>query len=56
MMSMMEKYTNNLEEIVEERTKLLQAEKAKTDALLYEMMPKYVQGSTELNSVSSDES
>ncbi|KAH3891200.1 hypothetical protein DPMN_015290 [Dreissena polymorpha] len=42
MMAMMEKYTNNLEEIVAERTEQLQDEKRKTDALLYRMLPKKV--------------
>ncbi|XP_053384831.1 atrial natriuretic peptide receptor 1-like [Mercenaria mercenaria] len=42
MIAMMEKYTNNLEEIVAERTEQLQEEKLKTDALLYRMLPKKV--------------
>ena len=42
MISMMETYANNLETIVDERTKLLIEEKRKTDELLYEMLPKYV--------------
>ena len=33
---------NNLEAIVDERTKMLIDEKRKTDELLYEMLPKYV--------------
>ncbi|XP_057309237.1 atrial natriuretic peptide receptor 1-like isoform X2 [Hydractinia symbiolongicarpus] len=42
MIAMMEKYTNNLEELVEERTEQLAAEKAKTDELLYKMLPQYI--------------
>ncbi|KYQ56875.1 Guanylate cyclase 32E [Trachymyrmex zeteki] len=38
----MEKYTNNLEALVNERTDQLTEEKKKTDALLYEMLPRYV--------------
>ncbi|XP_071034810.1 guanylate cyclase 32E-like [Parasteatoda tepidariorum] len=39
---MMEKYADNLEALVDERTNQLNEEKKKTDALLYEMLPKYV--------------
>ncbi|XP_076654351.1 guanylate cyclase 32E [Halictus rubicundus] len=42
MMAMMEKYANNLEVLVDERTDQLTEEKKKTDALLYEMLPRYV--------------
>ena len=42
MVGMLEKYANNLEELVEERTQQLAAEKQKTDELLYKMLPKYV--------------
>lgn len=42
MVDMLEKYANNLEELVEERTQQLAAEKQKTDELLYKMLPKYV--------------
>ncbi|XP_045159453.1 atrial natriuretic peptide receptor 1-like [Mercenaria mercenaria] len=42
MMAMMEKYSRHLETIVGERTADLVAEKAKTDRLLYSMLPKAV--------------
>ena len=42
MLRMMEKYANNLEEVISERTKQLMEEKKKTDTLLYRMLPKYV--------------
>ncbi|XP_055383503.1 speract receptor [Condylostylus longicornis] len=42
MMSMMEKYANNLEALVDERTDQLQEEKKKTEALLLEMLPRPV--------------
>lgn len=38
----MEKYANNLEVLVDERTDQLSEEKKKTEALLYEMLPRYV--------------
>lgn len=41
MISMMEKYTDHLEEVVQERTQQLEEEKLKTDALLYRMLPRY---------------
>lgn len=41
MIVMMERYTDNLEEVVAERTGQLQEEKRKTEALLYRMLPKY---------------
>lgn len=40
---MMEKYANDLESIVDNRTQQLVDEKAKTEALLHEMLPKLVQ-------------
>lgn len=39
MVNMLEKYANNLEEIVEARTAALMDEKKKTDRLLYQMLP-----------------
>lgn len=40
MIAMMEKYTDNLEEVVQERTQQLEDEKLKTDELLYRMLPR----------------
>lgn len=42
MITKLEKYANNLEEIVESRTKMLIEEKKKTDSLLYKMLPPFV--------------
>ncbi|XP_077302686.1 receptor-type guanylate cyclase Gyc76C-like isoform X2 [Arctopsyche grandis] len=42
MMIMMEKYANNLEELVNERTRLLFEEKQKTEDLLHRMLPQPV--------------
>ncbi|XP_060656208.1 receptor-type guanylate cyclase Gyc76C-like isoform X1 [Drosophila nasuta] len=42
MMEMMEKYANNLEDIVSERTRLLCEEKMKTEDLLHRMLPQSV--------------
>lgn len=42
MMEMMEKYANNLEDIVTERTRLLCEEKMKTEDLLHRMLPQSV--------------
>ena len=46
MMEKMEKYANNLEDLVRERTQLLAEEKQKTEALLYRMLPEYVTSSS----------
>jgi len=43
MLRMMEKYANNLEELVEEKTQQYMEEKKKADLLLYSMMPVLVQ-------------
>lgn len=40
MIRMMESYTDQLEHLVDERTTQLAEEKAKTDELLYKMLPK----------------
>ncbi|XP_071960361.1 guanylate cyclase 32E-like isoform X2 [Antedon mediterranea] len=42
MISIMEKYANNLEEIVDERTQQLVEEKKKTENLLHQMLPRPV--------------
>ncbi|KAI5694949.1 hypothetical protein M8J75_008129 [Diaphorina citri] len=42
MLAMMEKYANNLEQLVDERTDQLVEEKKKTEALLFEMLPRSV--------------
>ncbi|XP_036326387.1 receptor-type guanylate cyclase Gyc76C-like isoform X2 [Rhagoletis pomonella] len=42
MMEMMEKYANNLEDIVTERTRMLCEEKRKTEDLLHRMLPRTV--------------
>ena len=39
MLQKLEKYANNLEDIIEKRTEELVMEKKKTDALLYRMLP-----------------
>jgi len=39
MIKMMEKYANNLEEVISERTHQLVDEKKKADMLLYRMLP-----------------
>lgn len=42
MVRMMERYTDNLEELVEDRTDALEQEKLKTENLLNSMLPRYV--------------
>ncbi|PVD38414.1 hypothetical protein C0Q70_01029 [Pomacea canaliculata] len=42
MLAMMEKYADNLEALVEERTDQLIEEKKKTEELLHEMLPRSV--------------
>ena len=39
MMQLMERYTSNLEEIVDERTDALREEKKRTEELLHQMLP-----------------
>jgi len=48
MLRMMEKYANNLEEVISERTRQLMEEKKKADMLLYRMLPAYVWLSVDL--------
>lgn len=42
MLTMMEKHADNLEVVIEERTRQLVDEKKRIDVLLYRMMPPYV--------------
>ena len=42
MLQKLEKYANNLEHIVQQRTGELMEEKQKTDLLLYSMLPAWV--------------
>ena len=42
LMRRMEQYANNLESLVEERTKAYMDEKRKAEELLYRMLPVYV--------------
>lgn len=43
MLQMLERYADNLEDIVQQRTQELMEEKKKTDTLLYRMLPPCVQ-------------
>lgn len=42
MMDIMEKYANNLEDLVNQRTNEVYEEKRKTEDLLHRMLPAYV--------------
>ena len=42
LLSRMEQYANNLEELVEERTQAYHEEKRKAEALLYQILPQSV--------------
>ncbi|XP_022240634.1 atrial natriuretic peptide receptor 1-like [Limulus polyphemus] len=42
LLSRMEKYANNLEKLVEEKTSALMEEKKKSDELLYQLLPRYI--------------
>ena len=42
MIKMMERYSNNLEEMVEEKTGQVEEEKKKSENLLYKMLPPWV--------------
>lgn len=39
----MEQYANNLESLVEEKTEQLSMEKRRTEELLYQVLPRYIQ-------------
>lgn len=41
MIRMLERYSNNLEEIVGERTQQVEEEKKKSETLLYRMLPRF---------------
>lgn len=41
LLSRMEEYANNLEDLVEDRTQSLIIEKKKSDELLYQVLPRY---------------
>lgn len=42
MFAMLEKYSNNLEELIRERTEQLDIERKKTEQLLNRMLPRYI--------------
>lgn len=42
MFQMLEKYSNNLEELIRERTEQLDIERKKTEQLLNRMLPRYI--------------
>lgn len=52
MMFMLEKYSYNLESLVQERTKQLLEEKKKTENLLLRMLPKYIDVDVKDNAIS----
>ena len=54
-MIMMEKYTYNLEDLVQERTDQLVEEKKKTEALLHRVLPKSVNLTKDVYSTHADE-
>lgn len=43
MFQMLEKYSNNLEELIRERTEQLDVERKKTEQLLNRMLPRWVE-------------
>jgi hypothetical protein len=43
MLKKLEKYADNLESLVQQRTAELEDEKLKTELLLYRMLPRYVE-------------
>lgn len=49
MFEMLEKYSNNLEELIKERTEQLDMEKKKTEQLLNRMLPRYCAATSRLN-------
>ncbi len=55
MVSMLEKYADNLECIVQERTKQLAEEKQRTDTLLYQMLPRATVTASPLTPLDSSE-
>ncbi|XP_064613348.1 atrial natriuretic peptide receptor 1-like [Liolophura sinensis] len=51
MLKMLESHTNNLEELVTQRTRMLELEKQKTDKLLHQMLPKPVANQLKLGEI-----
>lgn len=56
MFQMLEKYSNNLEELIKERTEQLDMERKKTEQLLNRMLPRYVNAVLNFQSVIKFES
>jgi hypothetical protein len=56
MLRMMEKYANNLEEVIGERTRQLVEEKKKGDMLLYRMLPALVTSSVHIFNIMRNKS